>query len=142
MVAPSSGDPLDQMIANSLGRRELTVDMNSQSLRAARAVIAASEKNRSPLAIWASLVSPWNQGMAAPIAWKGPIVFVPTSTANRIPQIEPPAIRPELKRVPAPRSDSSCTPLRRSTHHRTMPPAKMGAVVAIGRYTPTANDNE
>src|SRR6185503_20156219 len=59
-----------------------------------------------------------------------------------MPASEPPAIRPELKSVPALMSDSSFTPVFRSTHHRTTPPAKMGAVVAIGRYEPTAKESE
>ena len=50
-----------------------------------------------------------------------------------MPAIEPPAISPELKSVPALTSDSCATPVFRSTHHRTRPPAKIGAVVAIGR---------
>ena len=49
---------------------------------------------------------------------------------------------PEAKSVPLLISDSSRWPLFRSTHQRTMPPTKIGAVVAIGRYDPTANDNE
>ena len=53
-----------------------------------------------------------------------------------------PAIRPELKRVPLLISDSSFRPVLRSTHQRTTPPAKIGAVVAIGRYEPTANDSD
>src|SRR5688500_11816122 len=49
---------------------------------------------------------------------------------------------PELNSVPAPSSDSPAAALPRSTHHRTRPPAKIGAVVAIGRYEPTANDSD
>ena len=67
----------------------------------------ASDKNRSPLTICARPLSPRNQGTMSPIAWNGPIVSVPTSTAKRIPQIDPPAMSPELNRVPAPSSDSS-----------------------------------
>src|SRR5829696_325431 len=59
-----------------------------------------------------------------------------------MPASEPPAIRPEEKSVPDPTSDSSETPVLRSTNQRTRPPAKIGAVVAIGRYEPTANDSE
>src|SRR5204863_4321827 len=62
--------------------------------------------------------------------------------AYRIPHSEPPAIRPELKSVPAPTSDSSAIPVFFSTHQRTSPPAKIGAVVAMGKYDPTANDSE
>ena len=92
--------------------------------------------------MWAIALSSCSHGRALPIAWNGPIVSVPTSTANRMPQIDPPAISPELNSVPAPSSDSSFTPLLRSTHQRTSPPAKIGAVVATGRYAPTANDSE
>src|SRR3954464_3165526 len=59
-----------------------------------------------------------------------------------MPASDPPAINPELKSVPALRSDSEVSPVFRSTHHRTRPPAKIGAVVAIGKYAPTANDSE
>src|SRR5262245_43334086 len=59
-----------------------------------------------------------------------------------MPQIDPPAINPELNNVPELSSDSSWAPVARSTHHRVRPPTKIGAVVAIGRYDPTANDNE
>src|SRR5438067_2417453 len=52
---------------------------------------------------------------------------VPTSTANRMPHSEPPAMSPELNSVPAPISDSSCTPGLRSTNARTRPPAKTRA---------------
>ena len=50
-----------------------------------------------------------------------------------MPASEPPAISPELNSVPDPTSDSSATPVFRSTNQRTSPPAKIGAVVAIGR---------
>ena len=50
-----------------------------------------------------------------------------------MPASEPPAIRPELKSVPEPTSDSAALPVVRSTSARTTPPAKIGAVVAIGR---------
>ena len=50
-----------------------------------------------------------------------------------MPASEPPAIRPELKSVPALRSRLLGRPGLRSTHQRTRPPAKIGAVVAIGR---------
>ena len=50
-----------------------------------------------------------------------------------MPAIEPPAMRPELNSVPELISDSSATPVLRSTNQRTRPPTKMGAVVAIGR---------
>ena len=59
-----------------------------------------------------------------------------------MPASDPPAMRPELNSVPDPTSDSSATPVFRSTYARTRPPAKIGAVVAIGRYEPTANDSE
>ena len=48
---------------------------------AARAVTTARLRNSSPLAICATPVSSWNHGRALPIAWNGPMVFVPTSTA-------------------------------------------------------------
>ena len=51
-------------------------------------------------------------------------------------------MRPELNKVPAPTSDSAAAPVFRSTNARTRPPAKIGAVVAIGRYEPTANDKD
>src|SRR5258706_3838286 len=70
------------------------------------------------------------------------IVLVPTRTAYRMPHSDPPAIRPELNKVPAPTSDSAAAPVFRSTNARTRPPAKIGAVVAIGRYEPTANDKD
>ena len=71
------------------------------------------------------------------------MVSVPTSTANRMPADRAAGDQPELKSVPAPSSDSSrhaasCAP----PTTRTSPPAKIGAVVAIGRYEPTANDSE
>ena len=59
-----------------------------------------------------------------------------------MPASDPPAIRPELNSVPALISDSLVCPVLRSTYQRTTPPAKIGAVVAIGRYEPTANDSE
>src|SRR4029450_11739451 len=59
-----------------------------------------------------------------------------------MPASEPPAMSPELKSVPDPTSDSSACPVFRSTNQRTGPPAKVGGVVAIGRYDPTANDRE
>src|SRR6476659_575127 len=59
-----------------------------------------------------------------------------------MPASDPPAINPELKRVPELISDSSARPVLRSTNHRTSPPTKIGAVVAIGRYDPTANESE
>ena len=59
-----------------------------------------------------------------------------------MPQSDPPAISPELNSVPAPTSESAAAPILRSTNARTRPPAKIGAVVAIGRYEPTANDSE
>src|SRR5215831_6526598 len=55
---------------------------------------------------------------------------------------DPPAIKPELKRVPELTSDSCGAPIFLSTYARTSPPTKIGAVVAIGRYEPTANDND
>src|SRR5262249_31061248 len=67
---------------------------------------------------------------------------VPTRIAKRMPHSDPPAISPELNRAPAPISDSSRVPVLRSTSARTRPPAKIGAVDAIGRYEPTANDSE
>ena len=59
-----------------------------------------------------------------------------------MPASDPPAISPELKSVPLLISDSSCWPVLRSTHQRTRPPTKMGAVVAMGRYDPTANESD
>ena len=59
-----------------------------------------------------------------------------------MPVSDPPAISPELKSVPALMSESDVTPVLRSTNQRTRPPTKIGAVVAIGRYEPTANDSE
>src|SRR6266508_7032657 len=59
-----------------------------------------------------------------------------------MPVIEPPAINPELNSTPALRSDSCGFPFVRSTHHLTSPPAKIGAVVAIGKYDPTAKVSE
>ncbi len=50
-----------------------------------------------------------------------------------MPASDPPAISPELKSVPELMSDSSAAPVLRSTYQRTRPPAKIGAVVAIGR---------
>src|SRR4029434_113811 len=67
---------------------------------------------------------------------------VPTRIAKRIPASEPPAMSPELNKIPELSSDSSGLPLLRSTHARTRPPAKIGAVVAIGRYEPTAKDRD
>ena len=57
----------------------------------------------------------------------------PKSAAYRIPASDPPAIRPELNSVPELISDSCFSPVWRSTNHRTSPPAKIGAVVAMGR---------
>ena len=54
-----------------------------------------------------------------------------------MPQSDPPAISPELKSVPAPTSESAAAPILPSTNARTRPPAKIGAVVAIGN-APTA----
>src|SRR5688572_26629818 len=62
--------------------------------------------------------------------------------AYRIPASEPPAMSPELNRVPELMSDSSAVPVLRSTNQRTRPPAKIGAVVAIGRYEPTAKESD
>src|SRR5215467_1049516 len=59
-----------------------------------------------------------------------------------MPHNDPPAIKPELKSVPELTSDSWGAPIFLSTYARTSPPTKIGAVVAIGRYEPTANDNE
>src|SRR2546428_1369428 len=59
-----------------------------------------------------------------------------------MPQSDPPAISPELNSVPELTSDSCGTPVFRSTNARTRPPANIGAVVAMGRYDPTANDSE
>ena len=53
--------------------------------------------------------------------------------AYKMPESDPPAINPELNSVPALRSESLFSPVLRSTHHRTTPPAKIGAVVAMGR---------
>ena len=51
-----------------------------------------------------------------------------------MPVIEPPAISPELKSVAGTQTPIPARlPVVRSTHHRTSPPAKIGAVVAIGR---------
>ncbi len=60
------------------------------------------------------------------------IMPIDISTAKRNKE-DPPAMRPELNSTPELRSDSPVLPERRSTHHRTMPPMKMGAVVAMGR---------
>src|SRR5207237_314154 len=79
-------------------------------------------------------------GTALPIASNAPIRPEPTSTAYRMPHNDPPAMRPELNSVPAPTSDSSFAPVFRSTYARTRPPTKIGAVVAMGRYEPTAHD--
>src|SRR5438046_9283620 len=81
-------------------------------------------------------------GRTLPTVWNALSLPVPTSTAYKIPHSEPPAMRPELNSVPAPTSDSCATPVLRSTNARTRPPAKIGAVVAIGRDEPTAHDNE
>src|ERR1043166_1282115 len=70
------------------------------------------------------------------------MTWLPYRTAYRIPASDPPAINPELNSVPDPTSDSSATPVLRSTNARTRPPAKIGAVVAIGRYDRTPNDND
>src|SRR5215813_1633863 len=70
------------------------------------------------------------------------MMFRPYNTAYRIPASDPPAISPELNNVPAPTSDSSLRPVLRSTYARTRPPTKIGAVVAMGRYEPTANESE
>src|SRR4029453_13497264 len=43
-------------------------------------------------------------------------------------------MRPELKSVPELMSDSCVTPVFRSTYQRTMPPTKIGAVVAMAKY--------
>ncbi len=50
-----------------------------------------------------------------------------------MPASDPPAMRPELKSVPELMSDSLFTPVLRSTNQRTRPPAKIGAVVAMGK---------
>src|SRR3954470_3183918 len=102
----------------------------------------ASARNSPDEASCPTIPGEWSAGSALPTIWNGSIVLVPTRIAYRIPQSEPPAMSPELNTVPAPTSDSSATPVFLSTHHRTRPPAKIGAVVAIGRYDPTAKDNE
>src|ERR1051325_11350980 len=59
-----------------------------------------------------------------------------------MPARDPPAMSPELNSVPALISDSCDCPVLRSTIQRTIPPTKIGAVVAIGKYEPTANESD
>ena len=70
--------------------------------------------------IWPLASSPCRKGSALPIACeRAEQVSVPKSIANRMPVSDPPAIRPELKSVPALSSESDVSPVLRSTHHRT-----------------------
>ena len=91
--------------------------------------------------MWAIALSSWTTGGCC--RSPGTVRFLGADEhGKQNAAIDPPAMSPELNSVPAPSSDSSFTPLLRSTYQRTSPPAKIGAVVATGRYAPTANDSE
>ena len=95
------------------------------------ALLTRSKIDEAIRPIQAALDSPTIRAINAALAFKPPAMSLIES-----------AISPELKSVPDPSSDCSAVPVLRSTHHRTNPPAKIGAVVAIGRYEPTAKESE
>ena len=96
--------------------------------------MTASARNSSALAIWPTAVSPCRAGTRLPIDWNGSIVAGADEHGEEDAGERAAGDQPRAEQ----RAGADFRFLRdcrvfRSTHQRTRPPAKIGAVVAIGR---------